>query len=107
MKNLHIWVGGFKSVKEFEKFIDQKKYLEAWAVYDNEPPTGDEQQDAEPSAELRCNFCKEINIDTYDEDAIIAKYYKKSALINTIAKDLRVEKSEFETLLKKKQYSGF
>jgi hypothetical protein len=66
MKNLHIWVGNFKNENEFENFLDQKKYLEAWAVYDNESPTGNEKQDAEPSTELRCNFCKEINIDTYD-----------------------------------------
>ena len=42
---MHIWLGTFGSEKEFKKYLDQKKYLEAWAVYDNEPPTGNEEAD--------------------------------------------------------------
>ncbi|WP_255524625.1 hypothetical protein [Pedobacter riviphilus] len=30
---------------------------DAWAVYDNEPPTGNEAEGAEPGPELRCDFC--------------------------------------------------
>ena len=36
----HIWLGTFGSEKEFEKYLDQKKHLKAWAVYDHESPTG-------------------------------------------------------------------
>jgi Immunity protein 22 len=77
MSKLHIWLGNFASDKDLERYLDQKKYLEAWAVYDNEPPTGNEEEDAEPSPELRCDFCKEVDLDTYDEDFMIMKYYKK------------------------------
>src|SRR5690606_25982715 len=99
--------GNFRSDKDFNQYIDQKKYLEAWAVYDNEPPTGDQNQDVEPSLELRCNFCKEINVDIYDEDAIIARYYKKSELFSIVAKDLRLNVNELKSLLKKSEVQDF
>ncbi len=107
MKKLHIWVGTFRTEKDFNQYIDQNKYLEAWAVYDNEPTTGDERLDAEPSLELRCNFSKEVNIDTYDEDAIITKYYNRSGLFSAIAKDLMLNAKEFESLLEKSKVQDF
>lgn len=107
MSKLHIWLGNFGSEKEFEKYLDQKKYLEAWAVYDNEPPTGNEEEDAEPSPELRCDFCKELDLDTYDEDFMIMKYYKESVDIKTIAHDILVDEKEFAALCKKYKISDF
>ncbi|GAA5098626.1 hypothetical protein GCM10023210_35010 [Chryseobacterium ginsengisoli] len=107
MSKLHIWLGNFGSEKEFEKYLDQKRYLKAWAVYDNEPPTGSEEEDAEPSPELRCDFCKEVDIDTYDEDFMIMKYYKKPVDIKTVAHDILVDEKEFESLCKKHKISDF
>jgi len=107
MSKLHIWLGNFGSEKEFEKYLDQKKYLEAWAVYDNEPPTGNEEEDAEPSPELRCDFCKEVDLDTYDEDFMIMKYYKKSVDIKTVAHDILVDEKELQALCKKHKISDF
>ncbi|MCS3868602.1 guanylate kinase [Chryseobacterium ginsenosidimutans] len=56
MSKLHIWLGNFGSEKEFEKYLNQKKYLEAWAVYDNEPPTGNEEEDAETQSGITLRF---------------------------------------------------
>jgi hypothetical protein len=107
MSKLHIWLGNFKSEKEFEKYLDQKEYLEAWAVYDNEPATGNEEEDEEPSTELRCDFCKEVDLDTYDEDFMIMKYYKKAVDIKTAAHDILVDEKELEVLLKKHNINEF
>ncbi|WP_298479646.1 immunity 22 family protein [uncultured Maribacter sp.] len=74
MKKNHIWVGAFSDEKEFDLYINQEKYLKAWSIYDNEPPTGNPEEDEEPSEELRCQFCKDIHIDTYDEDFLTVIY---------------------------------
>ncbi|MDR3058483.1 MAG: immunity 22 family protein [Prevotella sp.] len=70
MKRIHIWLGQFDKKKDFDDYLDQSAYLKAWAKYDNEE-SGDIK---EPSPELRAKFCKEIGLDTYDEDFIIIKY---------------------------------
>lgn len=99
MKNLHIWLGKFKTEKEFKKYLDQNDYLAAWSVYDNEPPTGNEEDDAEPNAELRCDFCKEVHLDTYDPDLMIMKYDNSGINAQTVANDIGVDKDELEVLL--------
>lgn len=104
---MHIWLGNFASKKEFEKYLDQKEYLKAWAVYDNEPPTGNEEEDAEPSEELRCDFCKEVQLDTYDDDFMIIKYYKKPVDIKSVAHDFLVDGIELEALCKKQNINDF
>jgi hypothetical protein len=81
MKKNHIWIGSFPDEEEFEAYINQKKYLQAWNVYDNEPPTGNPEEDKEPSDELRCQFCKDILIDNYDEDFLIMEF-KKGMLLS-------------------------
>lgn len=104
---MHIWLGQFPSQKEFNKYLDQKKYLKAWAVYNHEPPTGNKEEDAEPGLELRCDFCKEVDLDTYDEDAMIMKYYRKPVGIGEIARDVLVDEKELESLQKKLKINGF
>lgn len=104
---MHIWLGQLPSQKEFEKYLDQKKYLKAWAVYNHEPPTGNKVKDAEPSQELRCDFCKEVGLDTYDEDAMIMKYYRKPVDIREIARDILVDEKELESLRKKNKINDF
>ncbi|EDM38512.1 hypothetical protein PBAL39_20605 [Pedobacter sp. BAL39] len=73
-------------------------YLKAWAKYDHELPTGNEEQDAEPSPNLRCQFCKDLDIDTYDEDMMIFKYYNHLVDADTIAKDLHVDSQQLSKL---------
>ena len=107
MKKIHVWFGKFKTEKELKKYLDQNDYLEAWSVYDNEPPTGNEEDDKEPNTELRCDFCKEVHLDKYDEDLMIMKYYKNSLNIKTIANDIGVDKNELETLLRGHSFIGF
>lgn len=104
---MHIWLGTLGSKKELEKYMNQKKYLEAWAVYDNEPPTGNEAEDAEPGPELRCDFCKEVGLDTYDEDLMVIKYYKTPVDHKAVAHDIIVDEKEFEALCKKFKASSF
>jgi hypothetical protein len=67
MSKNHIWIGTFQSEKEFAAYIDQAAYHQAWYKYNHEPLQYGE-EDVEPSAELRCTFCKEIGMETYDED---------------------------------------
>jgi len=95
---MHIWLGTFGSKKELEKYLDQKKYMEAWAVYDHEPPTGNEVEDAEPGPELRCDFCKEVGLDIYDEDLMVIKFYKIPVDHKTVAQDILVDEKEFDAL---------
>lgn len=107
MKKIHVWFGKFKTEKELKKYLDQNGYLEACSVYDNEPPTGKAEDDKEPNPELRCDFCKEVHLDNYDEDLMIMKYYKNSLNIITIANDIGVDKNELETLLRGHNFIGF
>lgn len=104
---LHIWLGNFKSKKELEVYLDQQKYLKAWAAYDHEPPAGNAEDDAEPDPELRCMFCKETGLDTYDEDALIIKYYSKTVEIATVANDVLVPVEALEKLYNKTQLTAF
>jgi len=97
---MHIWLGNFQSEREFEKYLDQKEYLDAWAIYDNELPTGNE-DDVEPDTELRCDFCKEVNLYTYDEDSMIMKYYQDAIEIRALAKDILADEEELGNVWKK------
>ncbi|WP_217594265.1 immunity 22 family protein [Cohnella sp. GbtcB17] len=97
MPSMHVWVGYFESEEQFEQYVDQKEYLKAWAIYDNEPPTGGA-EDAEPSPALRCEFCKEVELDTYDEDYIELQYYGDSVDIDRIADAVMADKEELARL---------
>jgi hypothetical protein len=76
MSKLHVWIGTFQSEKEFKGYIDQSEYLKAWKMYNN----GDDEYEGEdePNENLRCLFCKETNMDTYDEDFIVTQFNDKS-----------------------------
>ena len=104
---MHIWLGTFGSKKDLEKYLDQKKYMEAWSVYDHEPPTGNEAEDAEPDPELRCDFCKEAGLDTYDEDLMIIKFYETPVDYKTVAHDIIVDDKAFEALCEKFKINSF
>src|SRR4051812_5234805 len=103
MKSIHIWAGQVGSKEAFETYLDQCVYLKAWAKYDNEPPTGDEDEDAEPSPNLRCQFCKDVGLDIYDEDMMVFRYYDHLVNAATVAKDIQVYSERLVELLKKKQ----
>ncbi|GAL82605.1 hypothetical protein JCM19274_5680 [Algibacter lectus] len=96
MKKNHIWIGSFSNEKELDNYINQEEYLTAWSVYDNEPPTGNPEEDKEPSDEIRCQFCKDISIDFYDEDFLTLKF-KKDMLLSDF---LSLIPSNSEELLK-------
>lgn len=101
MKNIHLWAGHVASKEVLEAYVDQSQYLKAWAKYDNEPSTGNEDEDAEPSPNLRCQFCKDAGIDIYDEDRMILTFYDHQAEFNAIAKDILVDAAQLEKLFKK------
>lgn len=105
-KNLHLWVGNFKTLASFEDYLDQSEYLKAWDVYNHEPPTGNAEEDAEPDPSLRCTFCKETSLDTYDEDLIILKHYTATVDAARIAEDTLTNKVAIEKLLKKYKLSA-
>ena len=73
----HVWLGSFYSEEAFNRYLDQTEYLKAWAKYNFEEAKEGE-IDEEPSLTLRCQFCKEIGQDTYDDDFIVIQYNKNS-----------------------------
>lgn len=106
MAKVHLWVGTFRSARLFEKFLDQKAYLAAWAAYDRGPPVGDG-QGAEPDPAGRCAFCAEVQLDSFDEDALIMRYYPKPASLAHVARDLLVDEKRLGALLNKQGVSQF
>ncbi len=101
MKSIHLWAGQVASKALLETYLNQSQYLKAWAKYDNEPPTGNPEEDAEPSPNLRCQFCKDAGIDIYDEDMMVLRYYAHQADIDTIAKDILADAAQLRKLFKK------
>lgn len=61
MSKIMIWVGQFDSEADFEKYMDQSAFRQWWKDYD------------EDNKELRCQFCKELGVMSYDEDFLIMK----------------------------------
>lgn len=59
MSKIMIWVGQFDSEADFEKYMDQSAFRQWWKDYD------------EDNKELRCQFCKELGVMSYDEDFLI------------------------------------
>ncbi len=74
MSKIMIWVGQFPSEAEFDKYMDQSDFYKWWKEYD------------EDNKEMRCQFCKELGVMSYDEDFLIMKYAPTgmSELINLI-----------------------
>ncbi|WP_316846932.1 immunity 22 family protein [Pedobacter psychrodurus] len=97
----HLWAGKIESERLLETYLDQNIYLKAWAAYDHGPSIGGHDEDSEPSPTLRCQFCKETGLDTYDEDLMIFKYYDDLVDINTIARDSQVDTEQLRKLFKK------
>lgn len=95
MGKIHIWVGNFESEAAFEEYFSQESYLKAWSIYDHEPATGKEGDDQEPDPELRCQFCKDIGIDNYNEDFIVLKYDHQLQEINMILNDILGDTAAF------------
>ena len=62
MSKILVWIGNFESESDFNKYMDQSAFYKWWKEYD------------EDNKELRCQFCKELNIMSYDEDFLIMKY---------------------------------
>ena len=62
MSKIIIWVGQFNSEADFEKYMDQSAFHRWWKEYD------------EDNKELRCQFCKELGVMSYDEDFLIMKF---------------------------------
>ena len=62
MSKVYIWIGQFQSNAEFETYINQSKFRQWWAEHD------------EDNLELSCQFCKELNISSYDEDFLVTKF---------------------------------
>ena len=72
-----IWVGQFDSEADFEKYMDQSAFRQWWKDYD------------EDNKELRCQFCKELGVMSYDEDFLIMKFTSDglAGLLNLIPAD--------------------
>jgi hypothetical protein len=72
MAKIHVWMGNFQLEKDFRQYIDQSKYFKASQIDDEHHP------------ELRCQFCKEIDLDYYDDDFIVIQFNKKSHDLNQL-----------------------
>lgn len=67
MAKMMFWAGYFPTKEEFEKYMDQTAFYQWWKEHD------------EDNLELRCQFCKELGIESYDEDFLIMKYLEESS----------------------------
>lgn len=106
MSKVHLWAGQLESGKLLDSYLDQRAYLKAWAKYDHHSPTGNPAEDAEPSPALRCQFCKDTGIDTYDEDQLVYKYYSRPADAEILARDIPGDIKEIKKLFKSKKLSA-
>lgn len=77
MSKMSIWIGHFQSEEDFKKYMDQSSFRQWWAKHD------------EDNKGLRCQFCKELGVMSYDEDFIITKYTPNGLceLLNLIPAD--------------------
>lgn len=77
MNKTMIWVGHFDTEEEFEKYMNQDAFYNWWKEYD------------EDNKELRCQFCKELGVMSYDEDFLIMKFAPEgmNELLNLIPAD--------------------
>ena len=77
MSKIMIWVGQFDSEADFEKYMDQSAFRQWWKDFD------------EDNKELRCQFCKELGVMSYDEDFLIMKFTSDglAGLLNLIPAD--------------------
>lgn len=67
MAKMMFWAGYFPPEEDFEKYMDQTAFYQWWKEHD------------EDNLELRCQFCKELGIASYDEDFLIMKYLEESS----------------------------
>ena len=107
MSKIHIWTGNFESENELNHYLDQSDYLRAWAVYDNEPATGDAAADEEPSPELRCQFCKENELDDYDRDAMTYCFARNGLAIKEAASVIPTDTTQLGKLVNKSGIDNF
>lgn len=90
MEEMMFWVGYFPTKNDFEKFMDQTNYLKWWSKdYEH-----NEICNNKSSLELRCQFCKELGINSYDSDFLIMKYLTESSDIQDFI-DFIPTKNEF------------
>jgi hypothetical protein len=101
MGKIHVWIGLFKSQKEFNDYVDQSKYLKAWQMYND----GDDEYegDDEPNENLRCKFCQETNMDTYDEDFIVIQFSENSQDIMQLVSIIPADADKIIKACKKQQ----
>ena len=104
MGTFHLWLGELPSANALDTYLDQRNYLNAWALYDHGPAGGDA---GEPDAALRCGFCKEVGLDTYDEDRMVYRHYRRMPNIAILAKDLGVDAKALAALYKKQESPAF
>lgn len=90
MAKMMFWVGYFPTEEDFERYMDQTEFYKWWSEHD------------EDNLELRCQFCKELGISSYDEDFLIMKYLKESDniqdCIDFIPANNELLRPEFERL---------
>jgi len=107
MSKIHIWAGTLASENELRNYLDQSDSLKAWADYDNEPATGDPTKDAEPSPELRCDFCKENDLDDYDPDVLTYCFTLDGLSIPKVASAIQADASQLYNLVNESGIGDF
>lgn len=88
MSKILIWVGNFESEDKFEQYLNQSSFRR-WKL-----------ENDDNNLDLRCQFCKEIEISDYNEDFLIMKFSKEGItnLINLIP----AKTEEIQEVLSKK-----
>ena len=94
MKTYYVWIGTFEEC-DFEEYWDNE-------TYENETELWKKGQRDKPSEDLKCGFCKEMDLEELDKKDFW--FSVRTSLCNTreLAKDYIADLDEFERKCKEK-----
>ena len=94
MKTYYVWIGTFEEC-DFEEYWDNEPY-------ENEMELWRKGQKAKPSEDLKCGFCKEMDLEELDKKDFWFSVRPSLCNARELAKDYIADLNEFERKCKEK-----
>ena len=94
MKTYYVWIGTFEE-SDFEEYWDNEPY-------ENEMELWKKGQKAKPSEDLKCGFCKEMDLEELDKKDFWFSVRPSLCNARELAKDYIADLNEFERKCKEK-----
>ena len=94
MKTYYVWIGRFEEC-DFEKYWDNEPY-------ENEMELWRKGQRDKPSEDLKCGFCKEMDLEELDKKDFWFSIRDSLCNVRELAKDYIADLDEFERKCKEK-----